>query len=133
MKHRLTLSIIAAAISLAGCSNAGADLAVQWRVFGLCQLNNEKPCSVELPTGSKFEPASVAAKDDAIRITSTVQSKAECEGFAERVFPLPGAMAQVIVNNIVVQPYFSLPVPDSIKSACATTPYNVSMIVARAQ
>lgn len=143
MKHSLILINVAVALVLSGCMNAGDDLADRSRVFGKCQLEKAEAfgtgqldesdiCGVALPAGSEFGRATVAYQNDAVRITSPLQNKADCESYVDRADALPGIMIQVIVNDTVVRPYNGPPVPDAIKTACASGPYIMKMIVAKA-
>jgi hypothetical protein len=118
---------------LAGCMNDGAALAEESGKFAICTLDQGQSCKVSAPIGAKVEKASLTADGDAIRVTSTVKSQSDCEGFASHAKSRsPKYMAQATINTTVVTPYGDLPHEPSIQTACATPPYTVSITVAKA-
>lgn len=127
----ITLVIVA---SLTGCTDAGSVLAEESAKFAICTLDQGQSCQVTAPAGTRVEKATLASPEDAIRVFGTVSSTAECEGFAAHAKSRsPKHITQAIINNVVVMPYGEvLPHNPSVKSACAASPYNVSLIVAKA-
>jgi hypothetical protein len=119
---------------LLGCTNAGGTLAEESAKFAICTLDQGQSCQESAPTGAKVEKATVAASDDAIRVVGTVSSMSDCEGFAAHAKSRsPKHIAQATINNIVVMPYGeAMPHGPSVKTACATPPYNVALTVAKA-
>lgn len=125
---------LSAAAALSGCMDAGAVLAEESGKFAICTLEQGQGCQVSAPNGTRFEKASVAAADDAIRVLGSVAGVSECEGFASHSKSRsPKHISQATINNVVVMPFGEvLPHEPSIKSACAKPPYNVSLTVAKA-
>lgn len=123
-----------AAAALSGCMDAGAVLAEESGKFAICTLEQGPSCHMSAPHGTKFEKASVAAADDAIRVLGTVASVTECEGFASHSkSKSPKHISQATINNVVVMPFGEvLPHEPSIRSACVNPPFNVSLTVAKA-
>lgn len=132
----ITLSCLAliTAVSILGCTDAGGAMAEEGAKYAICALDQGEGCKMAAPTGTKVEKATVASSDDAIRVSGTVSSMSECEGFAEHSKSRsPKHIAQATINNVVVLPYGEvLPHGPSVKTACATPPYNVSLTVAKA-
>jgi hypothetical protein len=125
---------LAATVTLSGCMDAGSVLAEESGKFGICALDQGQNCQVHSPDGTKVEKASVASTNDAVRILGAVSTASECEGFAAHAKShSPKHIAQATINNIVVMPYGEvMPHGPSVKTACATPPYNVSLTVAKA-
>jgi hypothetical protein len=132
----LTLSCftLSTTAGMSGCTDAGGVLAKESAKFAICALDQGSSCQISAPAGTKVEKATVATADDAIRVSGTVSSVNECEGFAAHAKSRsPKHIAQATINNTVVMPYGEvLTHTPSIKSACATPPYNVSLTVAKA-
>ena len=102
--------------------------------FAICTLDQGQSCQVSAPAGAKVEKATLVASDDAVRVLSTVSSMSDCEGFAAHAKSRsPKHIAQATINNVVVMPYGEvMPHGPSVKTACATPPYNVALTVANA-
>lgn len=127
----LTLAIVA---SMTGCTDAGGVLAKESTKFAMCTLDQGQSCQLSAPSGTKVEKATVASADDAVRVQGMVRRKNECEGFAAHSKSgSPKHIAQAMINDIVVLPYGeTMAHTNSVKTACATPPYKVSLTIAKA-
>jgi hypothetical protein len=139
MKSKLRMAVLCClafgtSSGLVGCSNAGGTLAEESAKFAMCILDQGQSCQESAPAGAKVEKATVASLDDAVRVLSTVSSMSDCEGFAAHAKSRsPKHITQATINNIVVMPYGEvMPHGPSVKTACATPPYNVALTVAKA-
>jgi hypothetical protein len=126
--------LIATAAGLSGCSDAGKVLAEESTTFAICSLEQGQSCQLTAPAGTKAGTASLASTDDAIRLVGSVGSTSECESFAANSKARsPKFIVQATINNTVVLPFGEIiPHSSSVKTACATPPFNFSLTVAKA-
>lgn len=137
MKSNLRIivgSLIATAAGLSGCYDAGKVLAEESTTFAICSLEHGQSCQLTAPAGTKASSASLVSTDDAIRLFGSVSSTSECESFAANSKVRSSKfIAQATINNTVVAPFGEvIAQSSSIKTACATPPFKVSLTVAKA-